>query len=142
MLVLRNLLWYMDQKRNILISLIIWAILGRLHAECCLIFTHLLDAIQHPVFISLVRLSSGKHGWNNTTTTMKVSLGHSYILVIYQPILISKWYWHYSQIYLQLLWSRYIFRCFTWSLNSTPVVKYTKHVFKHLRLQFLWLNNM
>ena len=73
MLMLRNFLWYMDQKRNILMCLIIWAVLGRIYAERYLIFKCLLAEIQHPVFISLVRLSSGKqmkqHNSNNTSLT-------------------------------------------------------------------------
>ena len=88
MLALRNFVWYMDQKGNILMYLIIGAIFWRIYAERYLIFTRLLDAIRHPVFISLVRLSSGKHERNNTTT-MKVSLGHSSVFVINQLILIQ-----------------------------------------------------
>ena len=47
--------------------------------------------------------------------------------VVYGPLYFNYIY-NYCQIYLQLLWSRYIFRCFIWSLAFTPVVIYTKHM--------------
>ena len=39
-----------------------------------------------------------------------------------------RWCQHYSKIYLQLLWSRYIFRYFIWNLEFMSVVKYTKNM--------------
>ena len=58
---------------------------GAIYAEGYIISTRLPDAMQHPVFISLVRLSSGKYGWSNTTASMEVSLGYSYVMVINHP---------------------------------------------------------
>ena len=42
--------------------LITLVVLGATYAEGYIISTRLPDAMQHPVFISLVRLSSGKYG--------------------------------------------------------------------------------
>ena len=65
--------------------LITLVVLGAIYAEGYIISTRLPDAMQHPVFISLVRLSSGKYGWSNTATSMEVSLGYSYVMVINHP---------------------------------------------------------
>ena len=83
--VVETFLWYFDQKRHIFMCLITLVVLGATYAEGYIISTRLPDAMQHPVFISLVRLSSGKYGWSNTATSMEVSLGYSYVMVINHP---------------------------------------------------------
>ena len=131
MLMLRLFLWYMVRKRHILLRLIIWAILVRIYAERCFISTRLPDGIWHPVFISLVRglvkLNSGKLGWNNTATTVTVSLGYSFIrlgdqLTNIDPNNIS-------------IIDKYIYNCYTLDSSSTTS-------FEALRLRQFNMFNM
>ena len=76
--------------------------------------------------------------WMKQHNSINGSLTRIFIRHGDQP---SQWYWHYSQVYLQMLWSRYIFMYIILTPAFTSAVKYTSCQ-KHLCLQFLRLSNL